>query len=195
MNFSQLLAAEGIGVDVAAAAGEEEGDRTGIACFEFVLRGAGPAAVELHDIGPDGGVVTGVTEDDASYLAAGTGDAQHGDVVIHGAFPVMEGAAIACRSFDTAIDGEARPRAAEVQIRRREIRDGLADHLDNLVFEDPRVVVDGVPVPLAHVQIPGGEHTADDRSRMRVGGVEQECVTGELIVVSGATRDALRQVG
>ena len=69
MVLGHLEGAEGMGVGVARAAGDEQRDGTGVVGLDAVLGVAGEIGGDLHHVGAERRVVAGIAEDDGQRLA------------------------------------------------------------------------------------------------------------------------------
>jgi hypothetical protein len=130
--------------------------------------------VEPHEVGPQRGVVTGVTEDDGQRAAAAV-HPQHGDAMIDRA---------PRRELDPAVGGEG---GAPLGLPELDRLSGLQDRPDqahDLVFQLARVRAYVAPLRFRHV-VGHGQHLVDDRPAVRVARIQEELRTGQAVATSG----------
>jgi len=83
--FDELDGAARVGVGVGATADGDEGDGCGLGGFEVEGGDAGPVAVGGVEVAAEGGAMAGVVGEDGAEGTVGRGDAEDGQVVVHGA--------------------------------------------------------------------------------------------------------------
>ena len=136
--LGHLEGAEGMGVGIARTAGDEQCNGAGVVGLDAVLGVAGEVGVDLHHVGAERGVVAGVAEDDGQRLAAGVLDPQDRHALVGRAGGVLAqldplGGRLA------AVQGEVGAADPVAQAGRLHLADRLADQVDDLVFQLPRV--------------------------------------------------------
>ena len=130
--------AERMRVGVARAAGDEQGNGTRMVGLDPVLGIAGEISGDLHHIGPERGVVAGVSEDDGQRFTARVLNAEDRHTLVGGSGGILAeldplGGRLA------PIQGEVGATDAVGQTGRLHPGERLADQRDDLVLELARV--------------------------------------------------------